>query len=229
MRVQSGFLLTCALLATAVGIDGVSCARAEVHASLASNSPAQSAEQDNNKPPTSLAGAQDQPGNQSFVAGSTPRTAVVLRFAVESQPVTDTSALSARACSQTGGAAASAGTALPTANPTVDPKILDAISDELQKKLSKKMAVMVNPAPRDIPVGALVISGCITKANGGNATARLVGMDVGASHIGVHVVALSRTNDGWNPVDTFDLQVKGGDILPPLGPVGFGTSCRQGH
>jgi hypothetical protein len=102
---------------------------------------------------------------------------------------------------------------------TVDPKLLDTISGELHAKLSKQMSVLVDPDPAAIPVGALVISGCIIKADGGNAAERLIGMNVGASRLGVHVVALSKTEDGWSPVDTFDIQVKGGNPLPPLGPA----------
>lgn len=109
----------------------------------------------------------------------------------------------------------------------MDPKILDEISGEMQKRLSKKMAVMVNPDPTAIPVGALVISGCITKANAGNAASRLIGMNVGASHLGVHVVALTRTKNGWSPMDTFDIQVKGGDVLPPLGPAGLAVHAAK--
>lgn len=89
------------------------------------------------------------------------------------------------------------------------------------------MTVMVNPDPKDIPVAALVISGCITKANGGNSAERLIGLNLGASHLGVHVVVLSRTKDGWDPKDTFDIQVKGGDILPPLGPIGLGVHAAR--
>jgi hypothetical protein len=109
----------------------------------------------------------------------------------------------------------------------VDPKVLDAISDELLKKLSKKMSVIADPDQSAIPVGALVISGCITRAKGGNAATRLIGMNVGASHLNVHVVALSKTKDGWSPVDSFDIQVKGGDVLPPLGPAGMAVHVAR--
>ena len=73
----------------------------------------------------------------------------------------------------------------------------------------------------------MVISGCITGAKSGNAGARLIGMNVGASRLSVHVVALSKTKDGWSPVDTFDMQVKGGDLLPPLGPVGLAVHAAR--
>jgi hypothetical protein len=108
--------------------------------------------------------------------------------------------------------------------------ILYRISAEMQKGLSKKMSVMVDPVPEAIPVGALVIGGCITRAHAGNSAARLVGMNVGASRLAVHVIAQTKTRDGWHPVDTFDMQVKGGDLLPPLGPVGFAVhAIRDPH
>jgi len=213
MKSHSGFTLACALLAIAAGIVGAPRAHANPREPLPSNSSAQNVGQDNNPPsPTGVQPPSSEPGSP---------TAVVLRFAVESQPVTDTPALSAQACPQTSAAAASPATAAPSENVTVDPKILYTISEEMRTKLSKKMLVMVDPDPTAIPVGALVISGCITKANGGNAVGRLIGMNVGASHLNVHVVAFSKTRDGWNPIDNFDIQVKGGDVLPPLGPAGL--------
>jgi hypothetical protein len=213
MKLYSGCLFACVTLASVVGIDGASYAHGEAYGLLASTTSTQASGQDNASPaPVGVQG-------RSGLGSPQPQTAVVLRFAVETQPVTDASALSAQACPQTNGDVASASTTNQTKPLTVDPKILDDITNELQKRLSKKMSVMVNPAPNSIPVGAMVISGCITKANGGNAAERLAGMNLGASHLGVHVVALSRTRAGWNPLDTFDIQVKGGDILPPLGPA----------
>ena len=218
MKTLSSVALTCALLAIAAGIEAPR-AHAEPYESLASNSSAQDGGQDNKTPTPSGA------PSHSSETGPQPRTAVVLRFAVESQPVTDRSALSAQACPDTAPAAST--TATPSTSVTVDPKILDKISGEMQKRLLKKMSVMVNPDPTTIPVGALVISGCITKANGGNAATRLIGMNVGASHLGVHVVALTRTKDGWSPMDTFDIQVNGGDLLPPIGPVGLAVHAAR--
>jgi hypothetical protein len=226
MRVQSGFLFACALLATLAGIDDASRVHAEVHESLASNSPAQSGSQENNATTLPPTGGPAQAGNQSSGTGPHQRTAVVLRFAVESQPVTDAAALSAQACRQSPGDPFTSATTQPKSL-TVDPKILDEIADEMEKRLAKKMIVMVNPDPKDIPVGAFVLSGCITRANGGNSAERLVGMNLGASHLGVHVVVLSRTKDGWDPKDTFDVQVKGGDILPPLGPIGLAAHAAR--
>jgi hypothetical protein len=219
MRFYSGLVLACAMLTTAAGLSTASYARAEEHG-LASTttSPSSGGQETNTTPATS-----SQPGSQ-------PRTAVVLRFAVQSQPLTDVAALSAQACPQTSNDASSSdpGNAdTPQKLVTVNPAILDKITDEMQSKLSKKMTVLVNPDPQSIPVGALVISGCITRANAGNSAERLVGMGLGASHLNVHVVALSRTKDGWKPVDTFDIQVKGESLLPPLGPIGLAVHAAR--
>lgn len=209
MRFHSGLILTCAFLAAAAGIGAASSAHAEGHGLSVSALQSNSGQNTNTISAT------------SFHVGSQSRTAVVLRFAVQSQPLTDAAALSAQACPQ------SAGNAPPLKSFTVDPAILDKITEEMQKRLAKKMIVMVNPDPQTIPVGALVISGCITRADAGNAVTRLVGMTLGSSHLGVHVVALARTKDGWNPVDTFDLEVKGGDLLPPLGPIGLAAHAAR--
>ena len=48
-------------------------------------------------------------------------------------------------------------------------------------------------------------------------------MGWGASQLTAHVVILSKTSTDFAPVDSFDLQVKGRAILPPLGPVGVGV------
>jgi len=217
MKALSSIALMCALLAVVAGIDAPR-AHADPYELLASNSSPQNGGEDNNVP------SPPEVQSHSPERGSQPRTAVVLRFAVETQPVTDSSALSIQACPET---SAPAATPTPSTSVTVDPKILDEISGEMQKRLLKKMSVMVNPDPTAIPVGALVISGCITKADGGNAASRLIGMNVGASHLGVHVVALTRTKDGWNPMDSFEIQVKGGDLLPPIGPIGLAVHAAR--
>lgn len=164
---------------------------------------------------------QSSPSPQTAHPTPEQKTAVVLRFAVQSQSVIDRSALSVRACP------APIEAATPQKPLTVDPKILDAISAEMQKKLSQKMTVLVDPAPTEIPVGAMVLTGCITRANAGNGAERLIGMGLGASHLDVHIVALTRTRKGWDPYDTFDIQVKGGSMLPPLGPVGLAVHAAR--
>ena len=216
MKTRSHFILTCALLVTAAGIIVAPSAHAAQHELLAANSSAQDGGKDNSAP--SQNGA--QAGSDETVQ---PKTAVVLRFAVESQPAAQElpgpSALSLQACPQVNAANASTTTAKPSKSLTVDPEVLNAISAEMQKRLEKRSFVLVDPNPSAIPVGSTVISGCITGAKSGNAGARLIGMNLGASRLSVHVIALSKTRDGWTSVDTFDIHVKGGDLLPPLGPA----------
>jgi|GEM_PF-3381841 len=221
MNIRTDMVLACSLFTALAGISTTSSARAEGHEIQA---PAQAGAQS----------ATSTQSNDSVVASSQPtalpRTAVVLRFAVQSQPVTDTAALSAQACPQVPATQTSpeAGDADASHKPIkVDPAILDKITEEMQNKLSKKMTVLVNPDPQSIPVGATVISGCITRANAGNSAERLAGMGLGSSHLNVHVVALTRMKDGWNPLDTFDIQVKGGSYLPPLGPVGLAVHAAR--
>lgn len=221
MKVRSDMVLACSLLIAFAGASITSSAHAEGQGFQAS---AQAGTQDTTPTQTNAAAA------SSAAPGASPRTAVVLRFAVQSQPLTDAAVLSAQACPQASGAAPSPDTDSAGASQkpiNVDPAILDKITDEMQNKLSKKMTVLVNPDPQSIPFGATVISGCITRASAGNSAARLVGMGLGASHLNVHVVVVSRVRDGWNPVDTFDIQVKGGSLLPPLGPVGLAVHAAR--
>jgi hypothetical protein len=163
-------------------------------------------------------------------------TAAVLRFGVQGSDNHDVSTLSMKSCTVAPPAAPSTpANAQPDAQATqppepiqVDPMILDALSQKMSDRLSTKMApVAVDPAESAIPVGAMVISGCITRANPGNARARLIGMGVGASDLSVHVIALHRTSDGFQAFDDFALEVKGEDILPPIGPIGLAVHAHM--
>lgn len=161
-------------------------------------------------------------------------TAVVLKFAVQSQSMPNTAALSLQACPQddhdmesNASASASAADAAKN-NPTIDPKLLDAISGALQEDFSKKkMSVTVDPDPDTIPVGAQIISGCIFQAQKGSLGKRMVGFGWGASRIGAHVVVLAKTETGFAPVDSFDVQVKARNILPPIGAVGLAVHAAK--
>jgi len=162
------------------------------------------------------------------------QTAAVFRFVVQSESMTNTSGLSSQACPQDNNGAntsvASAGSAVATSAPNnaaFDANILDAISNEIQKRLSKKMSVTVDPDPNSIPVGSLIISGCVIKADKGSAAGRMIGMNVGASRLAAHVNVLSKAETGFTPVDSFDVQVKGGSVLPPLGPIGFAAHAAM--
>ena len=159
--------------------------------------------------------------------------AVVLKFAVQSQSMPGTAALSLQACpdnhnkESNAGASASAADATKN-NPTIDPKLLDAISGALQRDLSKKkISVMVDSDPDTVPVGAQIISGCILQAQKGSVGKRMVGFGWGASRIGAHVIVLSKTETGFAPVDSFDAHVEGRNILPPIGPVGLAVHAAK--
>jgi hypothetical protein len=148
--------------------------------------------------------ATDQPATLASVQQP---TIAVLRFAVQSQQNSDSAALSSKACTD------------PDAVPdifTVDPKLLDEISNELQQELSKKkMSVLVDPDPKTIPVGGLVISGCVFQAEEGHKAKRMVGPGWGASRLGANVIVFSKTKTDFTEVDSFNVQVKGRSLTSP--------------
>lgn len=102
-------------------------------------------------------------------------------------------------------------------------KLVDTISAELQKKLAKKMDTRIGE-PADQPsTGTLVLAGCLTTIDPGNAAKRMVGMNLGASHLAAHVVVQLKTEDALVAVKEFDATAKGAKALPPLGVVGVAT------
>jgi len=154
-------------------------------------------------------------------AGASQPNAVVIRFAMPSETFADPKSPSTQACPKMTSAVPA------TAPLNVDPKVLDAITEELQKKLSKKMSVILQPDPSAIPVGSLVISGCVTRADSGNAAERLIGMNLGTSYLAAHVRLLSETRSGLVSLDEFDVQTKGGKVLPPIGPIGLAAHAAS--
>ena len=154
-------------------------------------------------------------------AATSKPNAVVMRFATPSEPFADPKSLSTQACPRM----SADGSA--TAPLNVDPKVLNAITEELQKKLSKKMSVTLQPDANTIPVGSLVISGCVTRADAGNPAERLVGMNLGSSYLTAHVRLLSETRSGLVPLDEFDVKTKGGKVLPPIGPIGLAAHAAS--
>src|SRR5258707_3791685 len=81
------------------------------------------------------------------------------------------------------------------------------------------MSVILDADASTIPIGSLVISGCITRADAGNAAGRMVGMNLGTSYLAAHVRILSEMRSGLVGLDEFDVQAKGGKVLPPIGPI----------
>ncbi len=159
-------------------------------------------------------------------------TAVVLKFAVQSQVMPGIPALSLQACPQdnpewNADAAVSVADSAKD-KPTIDPKLLDAISGALQRDLlNKKRSVMVDPHPDSVPLGAHIITGCIFQADKGSVGKRLIGFGLGASRIGAHVIVLSKGENGFAPVDSFDVQVQARNILPPVGAIGLAAHAAK--
>jgi hypothetical protein len=169
-------------------------------------------------------------GQASAAVQAEPRsprpTIAVFDFALQGAAPSAGSGLSVRACP------------LPAAPPSasmppgaravvVKPELPAEISNQLQKRFSSKANVLVNPLAAEIPLGAVIVGGCITKADAGNAAGRLVGMNIGASHLQVHVIVRMRSLTGMQPIDSFDVDVKGANMLPPLGPVGLAAHAAR--
>lgn len=155
------------------------------------------------------------------------RPVVLLRFAVQSNTPVSTHSLSNDACPHPALADQAADGSHKHELLTVDTVLLDKLSTAMQEKLSKKSTVTLNTEGEAIPLGALVISGCITRAKAGNSAKRLVGLNYGASRLEAHIVVLSKGTTGLHSEDSFDIRVKGGDLLPPLGPIGLGVRAVQ--
>jgi hypothetical protein len=71
------------------------------------------------------------------------------------------------------------------------------------------------------PPNAMVITGCITHYEAGDAGKRMVRFNMGASRLAAHVQVNQKLRTGLKPVVEFDIFVKGGNMLPPLSPVGL--------
>jgi hypothetical protein len=102
-------------------------------------------------------------------------------------------------------------------------KLIDTISAELQKKLAKKMDARIGQPGDELAPGTLVLAGCLTTIDPGNAAKRMAGMNLGASHIAAHVVVQLKTEDALVAVKEFDATAKGSRALPPLSVVGVAT------
>jgi len=102
-------------------------------------------------------------------------------------------------------------------------KLIDTISAELQKKLAKKMDARIGQPADELATGTLVLAGCLTTIDPGNAVKRMAGMNLGASHLAAHVVVQLKTEDALVAVKEFDATAKGSRALPPLSVVGVAT------
>jgi hypothetical protein len=146
-------------------------------------------------------------------AQSKPKQALILPFAVANNAAA-TPGASGDACPKTPGN---------NLADTNSQKLIDTISTELQKKLAKKMDARIGQPGDELAVGTLVLAGCLTTIDPGNAAKRMAGMNLGASHLGAHVVVQLKTEDALVAFKEFDAAAKGAKVLPPLSVVGVAT------
>ncbi|HET6216456.1 MAG TPA: DUF4410 domain-containing protein [Acidobacteriaceae bacterium] len=106
---------------------------------------------------------------------------------------------------------------------TESQKLVETISAELQKRMAKKMDARIGQPADQLATGTLVLAGCLTTIDPGNAAKRMAGMNLGASHLAAHVVVQLKTEDALVAVKEFDATAKGSKTLPPLGIVGVAT------
>ncbi len=146
-------------------------------------------------------------------AQSKPTQALILPFAVANN-VAATPGASGDACPKAPGNNLAA---------TDSQKLIDTISAELQKKLAKKMDARIGQPGDELATGTLVLAGCLTTIDPGNAVKRMAGMNLGASHLAAHVVVQLKTEDALVAFKEFDATAKGSKALPPLSVVGVAT------
>jgi hypothetical protein len=159
--------------------------------------------------------ASAKPEDASSGSSSAQPTVVVFRFRPRPLWIVGGAPVSSAACEDYSRTGEPIGE-----EPKIDANVLDAISTELQKKLSlRNVAVLIDPDPNTIPAGSLIITGCIFRADKGITPGRMVGMGLGASRLGAHVVVVSKTQTGFTQLDAFDVQVKARSIVPPPPPT----------
>jgi Domain of unknown function (DUF4410) len=144
-----------------------------------------------------------------------PKQALILPFAVANDAAA-TPGASGAACPKT----PNPNNNLADTNPQ---KLIDTITAELEKKLAKKMDTRIGQPADEPATGTLVLAGCLTTIDPGNAVKRMAGMNLGASHLAAHVVVQLKTDDGLVAVKEFDATAEGSRKLPPLGVVGVAT------
>jgi hypothetical protein len=139
--------------------------------------------------------------------------ALILPFAVASDAAA-TPGASGDACPKTPGNDLDA---------TNSQKLIDAVTTELQKQLAKKMETRTGQPGEEVAPGTLILAGCLTTVDPGNAVKRMAGMDLGASELAAHVVVQMKTADALVAVREFDATAKGAKKMPPLSMVGLAT------
>jgi hypothetical protein len=82
---------------------------------------------------------------------------------------------------------------------------------------------MAGDPDKPAPPRSLLIAGCITRAEPGNATKRMAGMGLEASHLDAHLRLSLATEGSLTVFDEFDVHVKSAKTLPPP------RRCRHRH
>jgi hypothetical protein len=160
------------------------------------------------------------------------QTVVVTRFSVAPGAAAGRGGLSSQGCPMTPSSAtpstapAAAAHAVP-----LDPRILDKLRAQLAKRLALKGTVAAARTAGEAPLNAMVVTGCITRFEAGDAATRMVGFNMGASRLGAHVRVDQKLRNGLKPVAEFDIMVKAASLLPPMSPMGVAmhvaTMSRQ--
>jgi hypothetical protein len=165
---------------------------------------------------------------QDAVHSSAKPSVVILPFSVLGHEGASALPLPSNPC------AASSDTSPPTQN---EAQALNAaLASGLPGKLTNTTAQQLGAQDRmnvykrlqDAPASALIVAGCVQRADPGNAAERVVGMNLGASVLAAHVQLYRRDQSQLQLVREFDVEVTGVNKLPPIGPVGLAVHGVRG-
>lgn len=102
------------------------------------------------------------------------------------------------------------------------------VARTIAQTLKAQDRVRVYEIPEDAPASALIVAGCVRRADPGNAAERVVGFNLGASVLAAHVQLYRRDQSQLQLVREFDVEVTGANKLPPIGPVGLAVHGVRG-
>jgi len=156
-----------------------------------------------------------------------PASVVVLPFATLGSPPQDEASLPNRAC-------------IPPQGAPPPPAGADAITAAVQSGLPGLLTAALSRNVHDgaravyndlqsAPPGAVIIAGCIVRADPGDPAKRLVGLGMGASVLAVQVQVYRGLQPRADLIGEFDTEVQGENKLPPIGPVGLAVHGIRGR
>jgi len=153
---------------------------------------------------------------------------VVLPIAALGSPSTPSTAFSAQACTPFSAGSEPRSADDNATNSAGQSGLPAQLTNALSREIREGGRTVSNDL-HDTSPGALVIAGCIVRADPGDPAKRLVGMGMGASVLSVHVQVY---RDGLSHLDLigeFDTEVQGKNKLPPIGPVGLAVHGIRGR